>query len=136
MDILFYGGETIVHHRAGTRRYFELSHRVLPPQLYNAPNPHSSQEDYLEWHVFRRAGGLGLIDPKVTAEFGGMIGWRGGQIRAAIRRLAEKGQLVRVSIKGLERQEFYVRRDDLAVAGSCSQAAQQQAGCRFDSSAG
>ena len=113
MDILFYSGETVVHHRAGTRRYFELSHRVLPPQLYNAPNPHSSQDDYLEWHVFRRAGGLGLIDPKVTAEFGGMIGWRGGQIRAAIRRLAEKGQLVRVSIKGLDRKEFYVRQDDL-----------------------
>ena len=42
-----------------------------------------------------------------------MIGWRGGRIRAAIRRLAEKGQLVRVSIKGLERKEFYVRQDDL-----------------------
>lgn len=113
MDILFYGGETVVHHRVGTRRYFELSRRVLPPKLYNAPNPHASQEDYLEWHVFRRAGGLGLVHPKVTAEFGGMIGWRGGRIRDAIARLAEKEQLVRVSIKGLERKEFYVRGEDL-----------------------
>jgi uncharacterized protein YcaQ len=113
MDILFYSGETVVHHRAGTRRYFELSKRVLPTRLHNAPNPHASQDDYLEWHVFRRTGGLGLVDSKVTAEWGGTIGWRGGRIRAAIARLAEKGQLVRVSIKGLERQEFYVRRDDL-----------------------
>jgi uncharacterized protein len=122
MDILFYGGETVVHHRAGTRRHFELSKRVLPPQLYNALNLHVSQEDYLEWHVFRRAGGLGLVDPKVTAEFGGIIGWRGGQIRAAIARLAEEDQLVRVSIKGLERREFYVRRDDLPALEAAAKA--------------
>jgi uncharacterized protein YcaQ len=69
----------------------------------------------LEWHVFRRAGGLGLVDLKVTAEFGGMIGWRGGRIRAAITRLAEKGWLVPVAVPELPRQRFrfYVRRDDL-----------------------
>ena len=36
MDILFYSGETVVHHRAGTRRYFELSDRVLRPS-YTTP---------------------------------------------------------------------------------------------------
>jgi uncharacterized protein YcaQ len=122
MDILFYGGETVVHHRAGARRYFELSKRVLPPKLDNNPMKHASQEDYLEWHVFRRAGGLGLIDSNVTAEFGGMIGWRGGRIRDAIARLAEKGQFVRVSIKGLERQAFYVRRNDLLALEAAAKA--------------
>ena len=123
MDILFYGGETVVHRRVGTRRYFELSKRVLPPKLDNALSPHASPEDYLEWHVFRRAGGLGLIDAKVTAEFGGMIGWRGGRIRAAIARLAERGRFVRVSIKGLERRElFYVRRNDLPALEAAAKA--------------
>jgi uncharacterized protein YcaQ len=50
---------------------------------------------------------------KVTAEFGGMMGWRGGRIRAAITRLAEKDRLVPVIIEELPRQRFYVRRDDL-----------------------
>jgi uncharacterized protein YcaQ len=113
LDILFYAGETVVHHRAGTRRYFELSKRVLPPSLHNDPISHATHEDYLEWHVYRRAGGLGLVHPKVTGKFGGMVGWRASRIRAAIAKLAEKGRLVRVSIEGLERQDFYVRRDDL-----------------------
>jgi len=39
MDILFVGGETVVHHRVGTRRYFELSQRVLSPRLHQARNP-------------------------------------------------------------------------------------------------
>jgi uncharacterized protein YcaQ len=113
LDILLYGGETIVHHRVGTRRYFELAECVLPPKLIKASKPHSSQEDYLEWHVFRRAGGLGLVDLRVTAKFGGMIGWRAGQIRAAITRLAEKGRLVPVAVEELPRPRFYVRRDDV-----------------------
>ena len=42
-----------------------------------------------------------------------MIGWRGGRIRAAIVRLAEKGRLVPVTIEELPRQRFYIRRDDV-----------------------
>jgi uncharacterized protein len=113
LDILLYGGQTVVHHRVGTRRYFELTKRLLPPKLIEACKPHPSHDDYLDWHVFRRAGGLGLVDGKVTAEFGGMIGWRGGQIKAAITRLEQKGWLVPVTIEELPRQRFYVRRDDL-----------------------
>src|SRR5262249_15963443 len=80
LDILFMSGDIVVHHRIGTRRYFELSKRVLPPRLHKARNSHSSQDEYLEWHVFRRSGGVGLVHPKVNAKWGGIIGWRGGQI--------------------------------------------------------
>ena len=128
LDILFYGGATVVHRRVGTRRYFELSKRVLPPKFYNAPGSHASPEEYLEWHVFRRAGGLGLVDLKITAEFGGMIDWRGGEIRAAIGRLAEKGQLVPVSIRGLERQKFYVRHGDLPALEAAAKAPESRQG--------
>jgi uncharacterized protein YcaQ len=113
LDMLLYGGETVVHHRVGTRRYFELSERVLPPKLIKAAKRHASHEDYLEWHVFRRARGVGLVDLRITAKFGGMVGWQGGRIRAAIMRLAQKGRLVRVAVKELPRQRFFVRHDDL-----------------------
>src|SRR5262249_46707800 len=83
LDILFASGDIVVHHRIGTRRYFEPSKRVLPLRLYRVRNPPSAQEDYLEWHVFRRSGGVGLVHPKVNAKWGGILGWRGGQIRAA-----------------------------------------------------
>jgi hypothetical protein len=113
LDLLLYGGQTIVHHRVGTRRYFQLTERVLPSRLLKPRKQHASQEEYLEWHVLRRARGLGLVDLKVTAEFGGMVGWRGGKIRAAIMRLAEKGRLIPVTVAELPRQQFFVRRRDV-----------------------
>ena len=120
LDILLYGGETIVHHRVGTRRYFELTKRVLSAELMKVCTPHGSQDDYLEWHVFRRAGGLGLVDMRVTAKFGGLMGWRDGQIRDAIIRLAEKGRLVPVTIEELLRQRLYIRRDDVPALAAAA----------------
>lgn len=113
LDILQYGGDTIVHHRVGTRRYFDLSQRVLPPELINAPRPHTTEDEYHEWHVFRRAGGLGLVLLKTTAAWGGTLSWRGGRIRATILRLAEMGRLVPVTIEGVPRHRYFVRREDL-----------------------
>ena len=113
LEILFASGDIAVHHRVGTRRYFDLSKRVLPAKLYKIRRSHPSREAYLEWHVFRRSGGVGLVDPKVNAKWGGIVGWRGGRIRAALTRLLKKGRLAGVAIEELPRKEFYVRRRDL-----------------------
>ncbi len=131
LDMLFMSGDIVVHHRIGTRRYFELSKRVLPPRLYKVRHSHSSQEEYLEWHVFRRSGGVGLVHPKVNAKWGGIIGWRGGQIRAALARLLKKGRLVRVAIEGLPRIEFYVRRGDLPALEAAGRGSKTPLGAAF-----
>ena len=131
LDMLFMSGDLVVHHRVGTRRYFELSARVLPPRLYTVRTPHASQAEYLEWHVFRRSGGVGLVHPKVNAKWGGILGWRGGQIRAALARLVEKGSLARVAIEDLPREEFYVPRGDLPALEAAERAGRTPPGAAF-----
>lgn len=114
MDILFYGGDTVVHHRVGTRRYFDLAKRTLPRTNSRAVS-FGSHEDYLEWHVYRRTGGIGLLDQVVGAEFGGLVGWQGGRIRAAMERLVGKGKLVRISVEDAKRSTLYLRAADVAA---------------------
>jgi uncharacterized protein YcaQ len=99
--------------------------------LYRGRDPHPSQEDYLDWHVFRRAGGVGLVHPAVNAKWGGIRGWRGGRIRAALARLLEKGRLVRVAIEGLPRKEFYVRRGDLPALEAAGRRSATPPGAAF-----
>ncbi|HET9000146.1 MAG TPA: crosslink repair DNA glycosylase YcaQ family protein, partial [bacterium] len=131
LDILFISGDIVVHHRVGTRRYFELSTRVLPPKLLKVRPPHTSQEDYLEWHVLRRSGGVGLVHPNVNSKWGGIRGWRGGQVRGALTRLFKKGKLVRVAIEGLPREAFYVRRGDLPALGAAGRGSNTPVGSAF-----
>lgn len=113
MDILSYRGDTVVHHRVGTRRYFDLAERVLPARLLKPARAHASHEDYLEWHILRRAGGIGLLHAKTTAEYGGLVGWQGGRVKAAVQRLLARGRLQPFTIRGLERAPYYIRPQDL-----------------------
>lgn len=122
MDILFYSGATLVHHRVGTRRYFDLSERVLPARLTQALRRHSSHEEYMEWHVLRRAAGIGLVHSKTSAEYGGLVGWQGGRVKAALLRLAEKGDLVEVKIEGLSRLRYFIRPQDLPALEAAAKA--------------
>ena len=113
LDILFYRGDIVVHHRVSTRRYFDLAERVLPAKLVKANQGQASQEEYLDWHVYRRFAGPGLLQDKQIAAFGGCLGWRGGKLREAMRRLAADGRLTPVRVDGLPRKPFYVRTSDL-----------------------
>ena len=59
LEILYAMGEVVIQDRIGTRRYFELAERALPRGVFTAADPNVSTDDYRDWHVLRREGGLG-----------------------------------------------------------------------------
>lgn len=113
LDILFISGDIVVHHRVGTRRYFDLSRRLLLKKYHNGREIHSSAEAYMDWHVLRRVGGLGLARYPHAGQWGGLRS-SGASRKAATLRLLEQGEIARVAVEGLEKQEVYVRRIDLS----------------------
>jgi uncharacterized protein YcaQ len=131
MDILSYRGDTVVHHRVGTRRYFDLAQRILPARLLKAARTHASHEDYLEWHILRRAGGIGLLHAKTTAEYGGLVGWQGGRVKAAVQRLLARGRLQPLTIRGLERSPYYIRPQDLPALDAAARLPKGKPGAAF-----
>jgi uncharacterized protein YcaQ len=131
LDILFYRGDIVVHHRVGTRRYFDLAERVLPAELMNVTERHASQDEYLDWHVYRRFAGPGLLQDKQSAAFGGCLGWRGGKLREAMRRLAAAGKLTAVRVAGVPRKPFYVRTRDLPALEAAAKPLRRKARAAF-----
>ena len=65
LDILFTFGDLIVHHRVGSRRYFDLSHRVLPKKYRQGQDHHSDAHaaDY------GRRGGVWTVTAMTLAAF-------------------------------------------------------------------
>lgn len=131
LDILFYRGDTVVHHRVGTRRYFDLAERVLPARLVQISERHASQDEYLDWHVYRRFAGPGLLQDKQSAAFGGCLGWRGGKLRAAMRRLATESKLTPVRVEDVPRKPFYVRTIDLEALQAAAKPVRRKARAAF-----
>ena len=113
MESLFAMGELLIHHRVGTRRYFDLAARCLPPDILTAGDPNETQEDYENWHVLRRLGGLGLAHPVTREHWAGILGVKSKELRAILSRLADRGEVSAVEIDGIPGKTFFMRSADI-----------------------
>lgn len=113
LETLYAMGDLVVHHRVGTRRAFELAERALPPDIHNAPNPHTSKESYHDWHVLRRVGGLGLANPGSGEHWQGILGMKSPARLATLSRLARRDKVVAVAVEELPGRTFFMRTADL-----------------------
>ena len=114
LELLYHNGQLGIHHRQGTRRVYDLPERLIPVEILNAPEPFAQDEDYQEWHVMRRVGGLGLASRSSGEYWGGIRGVRGVKERQAVlERLVTKGLLLQVVIEELPKRDFYARAQDI-----------------------
>lgn len=113
IERLYWKGDLEVHHRINTRRIFDLAENLLPPEIYNAPDPFERDEDYHDWHVLRRIGGLGLARNGAGEHWLGIQGVKSQERSAAIERLLGRGDLAALRIDELPGRLFYIRTQDL-----------------------
>ena len=117
MEALYAIGELGIDHRVHTRRSFDLMEKLIGAKLMRAEEPHPKDEDYLDWHLMRRVGSMGLAHPKAGEAWSGMYSGTEGvsakERNVGLKRLVEAGKLAQVEVEGLAGQVFYVRGDDL-----------------------
>jgi len=112
LELLYYSGELIVHHKVNTRRVYDLIERHMPEELLSMPDPHASEEDYHDWHVLRRVGGLGLAQPGSGEQWLGIPGMKSSQRQATLRRLTDDGKVIPLQIEEMEDKVFFMRGAD------------------------
>ena len=113
LEILYAMGEVVVHDRIGTRRYFELAERALPRNVFTAADPNMSTDDYRDWHVLRRVGGLGIANPAAGDWWLGLNQVKAPQRNVAINRLVRRGELAVVEIEDIPDRAFLIRAEDM-----------------------
>lgn len=114
LEILYAEGKLGIHHRINTRRHFDLIQRLLPAEILETPNPNRTEEEYQDWHVMRRIGGLGIASLKSGEHWLGIYGANNVAGRKKIiQRLLDKGILSLISIEGSTEQDFFIRAEDL-----------------------
>jgi hypothetical protein len=112
-EILNAMGELSVHHRVGTRRFFDLNDRLIPAEVLARDDPHPDDEAYRAWHVLRRVRSVGLANPNSAEYWHGIPGVKRGEQRAVLARLAERGDLIAVQIEGVPGRTFFLASADL-----------------------
>ena len=131
MDTMYWMGELGIHHRVHTRRVFDLIENLLPKKLLERADPNPSPDAYIEWHVLRRVGGMGLAQPVGADRWLGMEKIPDSNRKQVFARLMEMGKVARVRIDTHPKLEFYVRSADLPTLKRAAKAPRGKLGAAF-----
>ena len=110
LEQLYTDGTLVIHHKQGSRKYYDLAERHLPGELLFAPNPCETEDDFICWRVLRRIGAAGLLWDKNSAAFLG-IGLNAEKRARALERLKNDGLVIPVRVEGFK-TEFCLRAED------------------------
>ena len=116
LEQLYTDGILLIHHKTGSRKYYDLAEKYLPAGLLNAPNPFPDEESLTDWRIRRRIGAVGLLwNRNSTAWLG--ISMTTEQRNAAFDRLEKSGSIIAVQVEGI-RFPLYLLSEDLPLLES------------------
>ena len=114
LEQLYTDGTLVIHHKKGSRKYYDLAERHLDPELLRAENPCEGEEELLRWRVLRRIGAVGLLWNKNSAAFLG-IPLNAESRKKAFSDLEESGKISAVLVDGITAPFFYRAEDALLM---------------------
>jgi uncharacterized protein YcaQ len=110
LEQLYTDGTLVIHHKNGSRKFYDLAERYLDPALLSAAFPCEDEDAFLCWRVLRRIGAVGLPWDKNSAAFLG-IRMNAEQRRQTFSALEASGAILPARVEGI-RTLFYYRSED------------------------
>ena len=116
LEQLYTDGVLLIHHKSGTRKFYDLAEKYLPADLLSAPDPCPDESARLDWRVLRRISAVGLLWNRRSDAWLG-ISMAAEERDAAFARLEKAGRITPVRVEGL-RFPLYVLNTDLPLLES------------------
>ena len=115
LEQMYSSGDLIIHHKKGTRKYYDLSEKYVPEEILRAPEPLPDEVEHQKWRIFRRIGAIGLMWNRPS--FAWLYIWDlSGPARGkAFEALLGEGKIIETSVEGI-RGPLYIQAGDLALA--------------------
>ncbi len=111
LEQLYTDGEMIIHHKNGSRKYYDLAEKHLPAELLKAENPCKNEAEFLSWRVARRIGAAGLLWDKNSPAFLG-IDLNAEKRRETLATLAQEGKILPVMVEEIRTPFYYLAEDE------------------------
>ena len=110
LEQLYTDGTLLIHHKNGSRKFYDLAERHLDPALLNAENPCPDADALLRWRMLRRIGAVGLLWNKNSPAYLGIN--PDAETRSRVySQLEESGEILSARVEGFK-PTFYYRAED------------------------
>ena len=114
LESMYFWGELVVHHKVHTRRVYDLATRHIPLAVLEAPDPFGGEDEYLEWHVLRRIGSVGMLWERSGGGWLGIHELKAGKRKRILADLVAKDRTVELIVEGIDRP-FYIPAEQLPL---------------------
>ncbi len=122
LEQLYTDGVLIIHHKKGSRKYYDLAEKYLPEAALDAKNPCKSDEEFTAWRVLRRIGAVGLLWDKNSTAFLG-IDINAEKRKHILETLMSQGKICPIEVQGIKQTFYYRSEDDPLMQTIISEAA-------------
>lgn len=117
LEQLYSTGELVIHHKNGTRKFYDFAGCHIPAEILKAPDPFLDDFDHLKWRILRRIGAVGLLWDRPSDAWLNIRELTTQNRHEAFSELADQGSIVPVRVEGI-RQPLYYRAEDTALLAS------------------
>lgn len=114
LEQMYSTGELIIHHKKGTRKYYDIAEKYIPPNLLNASEPLKAELDHHKWRVLRRIGAVGLLWNRASDAWLNIWGMKAEQRNEVFRQLLDEARIVAIAVEQLK-DTLYCRAEDLPL---------------------
>lgn len=114
LEQMYSTGELVIHHKKGTRKYYDLAEKYIEPNLLNAPEPLEGELEHHKWRVLRRIGAVGLLWNRASDAWLNIWGLKAKQRNEVFRLLLHEARIVAVAVDQMK-DILYCRVEDLPL---------------------
>ena len=118
LEQLYTDGTLVIHHKNGTRKFYDLAERHIDPAVLEQENPFADEQAWRCWRVRRRIGAVGLLWNRRSDAFLG-IDMDSAQREEAFRRLLEAGSIREIRVAGIRYPLCFPAEDEPLLDAVC-----------------
>ena len=107
---LYTDGVLLIHHKNGSRKFYDLADRYFSRDLLDAKNPCPDELSFLSWRIRRRIGAVGLLWNRRSDAFLG-IDMNTEQRDAAFEKLEAEGSIQKAAVDGIRFPVYFLTED-------------------------
>ena len=111
LEQLYTDGVLVIHHKKGSRKYYDLTQKHIPAEILKAENPCEDEDSFTSWRVLRRIGAVGLLWDKNSTAFLG-ININAEKRKKILNNLTESGKVNSVMVEGIKQEFYYLSEDE------------------------
>ena len=111
LEQLYTDGVLVIHHKQGSRKYYDLANKHISLSILEAENPCEDEDSFIAWRVLRRIGAVGLLWDKNSAAFLG-IDINADKRKKVLKDLIDLGKVKSVMVEGINQAFFYRSEDE------------------------